>query len=171
MTRIVDVWTDGACTVNTRKGGWGVVLKCPSAVSREIITKELSGSDTDTTNNLMELQAMIEALKVLQIREGFEYNVHTDSKYVMLSILNRKEYELKGFKKVKNVEKLQELYAVLDSKGLTYNGHYGSKADLATIVFKNNNDILVNFIKVEGHSDNIGNNRADELAVKAKAMA
>ena len=171
MTRIVIVWTDGACTVNTRKGGWGVVLKCPSAVSREIITKELSGSDTDTTNNLMELQAMIEALKVLQIREGFEYNIHTDSKYVMLSILNRKEYELKGFKKVKNVEKLQELYAVLDSKGLTYNGHYGSKADLATIVFKNNNDILVNFIKVEGHSDNIGNNRADELAVKAKAMA
>ena len=168
MTRIVNVWTDGACTVNTRKGGWGVVLQCPSAASGEIITKELSGSDTDTTNNIMELQAMIEALKVLQIREGFEYNVHTDSKYVMLSLFNREEYEAKNFKKVKNVEKLKELYAVLDSKGLTYNGHYGSKADLATIVFKNNNDILVNFIKVEGHSSNIGNNRADELAVKAK---
>lgn len=168
MTRIVNVWTDGACTVNTRKGGWGIVLQCPSAASGEIITKELSGSDTDTTNNIMELQAMIEALKVLQIREGFEYNVHTDSKYVMLSLFNREEYEAKNFKKVKNVEKLKELYAVLDSKGLTYNGHYGSKADLATIVFKNNNDILVNFIKVEGHSSNIGNNRADELAVKAK---
>ena len=101
MTRIVNVWTDGACTVNTRKGGWGVVLQCPSAASGEIITKELSGSDTDTTNNLMELQAMIEALKILQIREGFEYNVHTDSKYVMLSLLNREEYEAKGFKKVK----------------------------------------------------------------------
>ena len=113
MTRIVNVWTDGACTVNTRKGGWGVVLQCPSAVNGKIVTKELSGSDTDTTNNLMELQAMIEALKALQIREGFEYNIHTDSKYVMLSILNRKEYELKGFKKVKNVEKLQELYHIL----------------------------------------------------------
>ena len=171
MTRIVNVWTDGACTVNTRKGGWGVVLQCPSAVSGEIITKELSGSDTDTTNNIMELQAMIEALKVLQIREGFEYNVHTDSKYVMLSLLNREEYEAKNFKKVKNVEKLKELYTVLDSKGLTYNGHYGNKSDLATIVFKNNNGIIVNFVKVLGHSDNVGNNRADELAVKAKAMA
>ena len=168
MTRIVNVFTDGACTVTTRKGGWGVVLQCPSAKDGRIVSKELSGSDTDTTNNLMELQAVIEALKVLQIREGFEYNVHTDSKYVMLSLFNREEYEAKNFKKVKNVEKLKELYAVLDSKGLTYNGHYGSKADLATIVFKNNNDILVNFIKVEGHSSNIGNNRADELAVKAK---
>ena len=171
MTRIVNVWTDGACTVNTRKGGWGVVLQCPSAKDGKIITKELSGSDTDTTNNLMELQAMIEAVKVLQIREGFQFNIHTDSKYVMLSILNRKEYEAKGFKKVKNVQKLQELYAVLDSKGLIYDTHFGSKLDLETIVFKNNNGIIVNFVKVEGHSDNIGNNRADELAVKAKAMA
>ena len=171
MTRIVNVWTDGACTVNTRKGGWGVVLQCPSAVNGKIVTKELSGSDTDTTNNLMELQAMIEALKALQIREGFEYNIHTDSKYVMLSLLNRKEYEAKNFKKVKNVEKLQELYAVLDSKGLIYDAHFGSKLDLETIVFKNNNGIIVNFVKVESHSDNVGNNRADELAVKAKAMA
>jgi len=171
MTRTVNVFTDGACTVNTRKGGWGVVLQCPSAASGEIITKELSGSDTDTTNNIMELQAMIEALKILQIREGFEFNIHTDSKYVMLSLLNREEYEAKNFKKVKNVEKLRELYTVLDSKGLTYDAHFGSKLDLETIVLKNNNDILVYFIKVEGHSGNVGNNRADELAVKAKAMA
>ena len=171
MTRIVNVWTDGACTVNTRKGGWGVVLQCPSAVDGKIVTKELSGSSSDTTNNIMELQAMIEALKALQIREGFEYNIHTDSKYVMLSLLNRKEYELKGFKKVKNVEKLQELYTVLDSKGLIYDTHFGSKLDLETIVFKTNDGITVNFVKVEGHSDNVGNNRADELAVKAKAMA
>ena len=168
MTRIVNVWTDGACTVNTRKGGWGVVLQCPSAVTSKIVTKELSGSDTDTTNNLMELQSLLEALKALQIREGFEYNIHTDSKYVMLSILNREEYEAKNFKKVKNVEKLKELYTVLDSKGLTYNGHYGSKLDLETIVFKTNDGITVNFVKVEGHSDNVGNNRADELAVQAK---
>lgn len=171
MTRIVNVWTDGACTVNTRKGGWGVVFQTIGDVSGKLVQKELSGSATDTTNNLMELQAMIEALKQVQIREGFEYNIHTDSKYVMLSILNRLEYESKGFKKVKNVEKLKELYAVLDSKGLTYNGHYGSKVELATIIFKNNNGIIVNFVKVEGHSDNVGNNLADALAVKAKATA
>ena len=45
-----------------------------------------------------------------------------------------------------------------------------SKLDLETIVFKTNDGITVNFVKVEGHSDNVGNNRADELAVKAKAM-
>ena len=171
MTRIVNVWTDGACTVNTRKGGWGVVLQCPSAASGEIITKELSGSDTDTTNNLMELQAMIEALKILQIREGFEYNVHTDSKYVMLSLLNREEYEAKNFKKVKNVEKLKELYAVLDSKGIACTGYFGSKLYIPMLKFKTNDGIKVNFFKVEGHSDNVGNNRADELAVRAKESA
>ena len=170
MTRIVNVWTDGACTVNTRKGGWGVVLQCPSAVSGEIITKELSGSATDTTNNLMELQAMIEALKILQIREGFQFNIHTDSKYVMLSLLNREEYELRGFKKVKNVDKLKELYSVLDSKFLKFHTSVGNKTELSSVTY--GNDLAsVNFIKVDGHSDNVGNNRADELAVRAKESA
>ena len=167
MTRTVNVWTDGACTVNTRKGGWGVVLQCPSAKDGCIVSKELSGSDTDTTNNLMELQAMIEALKALQIREGFEYNIHTDSKYVMLSILNRKEYEAKNFKKVKNVEKLQELYTILDEKGLSIVHADGDKSNFTTMSCTK----PVHFIKVEGHSDNVGNNLADALAVKAKAMA
>ena len=167
MTRIVNVFTDGACTVNTRKGGWGVVLQCPSAKDGRIVSKELSGSDTDTTNNLMELQAMIEALKALQIREGFEYNIHTDSKYVMLSLLNRKEYEAKNFKKVKNFEKLQELYTILDEKGLSIVHADGDKSNFTTMSCTK----PVHFIKVEGHSDNVGNNRADELAVQAKESA
>ena len=167
MTRIVNIFTDGACTVNTRKGGWGVVLQCPSAKDGKIITKELSGCATDTTNNLMELQAMIEALKILQVREGFEYNIHTDSKYVMLSLLNRKEYEDKSFKKVKNTEKLKELYTVLDMHQLNFHTSTGSKTDLANVTY-GNDKATVNFIKVLGHSDNVGNNRADELAVQAK---
>ena len=167
MTRIVNVFTDGACTVTTRKGGWGVVLQCPSAKDGRIVSKELSGSDTDTTNNLMELQAVIEALKVLQIREGFEYNIHTDSKYVMLSLLNRKEYEAKSFKKVKNVEKLKELYTVLDSTSLNFHSSVGTKLALSSVTY-GNDTATVNFIKVEGHSNNVGNNRADELAVQAK---
>ena len=170
MTRIVNVFTDGACTVTTRKGGWGVVLQCPSAKDGRIVSKELSGSDTDTTNNLMELQAVIEALKVLQIREGFEFNIHTDSKYVMLSLLNRKEYEAKSFKKVKNVEKLKELYTVLDSTSLNFHSSVGTKLALSSVTY-GNDTATVNFIKVEGHSDNVGNNRADELAVKAKESA
>lgn len=167
MTRIVNVFTDGACTVTTRKGGWGVVLQCPSAKDGRIVSKELSGSDTDTTNNLMELQAVIEALKVLQIREGFEYNIHTDSKYVMLSILNRKEYEDKSFKKVKNTEKLKELYTVLDMHQLNFHTSTGSKTDLANVTH-GNDKATVNFIKVLGHSDNVGNSLADALAVQAK---
>ena len=167
MTRIVNVFTDGACTVTTRKGGWGVVLQCPSAKDGRIVSKELSGSDTDTTNNLMELQAVIEALKVLQIREGFEYNIHTDSKYVMLSILNRKEYEDKSFKKVKNTEKLKELYTVLDMHQLNFHTSTGSKTDLANVTY-GNDKATVNFIKVLGHSDNVGHNLADALAVQAK---
>ena len=170
MTRTVNVFTDGACTVNTRKGGWGVVLQCPSAKDGKIVTKELSGSSSDTTNNIMELQGMIEAIKALQIREGFEYNIHTDSKYVMLSILNREEYEAKDFKKVKNVEKLQELYYMLDLHELEYEDHEGTKVDLGSIMY-NNDKAVVNFIKVDGHSDNVGNNRADELAVQAKSKA
>ena len=168
--RIVNVWTDGACTVNTRKGGWGVVLQCPSAVDGKIVTKELSGSSSDTTNNIMELQGMIEAIKALQVREGFEYNIHTDSKYVMLSLLNRKEYELKGFKKVKNVDKLKELYSVLDSKFLKFHTSVGNKTELSSVTY-GNGLASVNFIKVDGHSDNVGNNRADELAVQAKSKA
>ena len=168
--RIVNVWTDGACTVNTRKGGWGVVLQCPSAVDGKIVTKELSGSSTDTTNNIMELQGMTEAIKALQVREGFEYNVHTDSKYVMLSLLNREEYELKSFKKVKNVDKLKELYSVLDSKFLKFHTSVGNKTELSSVTY-GNGLASVNFIKVEGHSSNIGNNRADELAVQAKSKA
>ena len=168
--RIVNVWTDGACTVNTRKGGWAVVLQCPSAVDGKIVTKELSGSSSDTTNNIMELQAMIEALKILQIREGFEFNIHTDSKYVMLSLLNREEYELKGFKKVKNVDKLKELYSVLDSKFLKFHTSVGNKTELSSVTY-GNGLASVNFIKVDGHSDNVGNNRADELAVQAKSKA
>ena len=168
--RIVNVWTDGACTVNTRKGGWGVVLQCPSAKDGKIVTKELSGSSSDTTNNIMELQGMIEAIKALQVREGFEYNIHTDSKYVMLSLLNRKEYELKGFKKVKNVDKLKELYSVLDSKFLKFHTSVGNKTELSSVTY-GNGLASVNFIKVDGHSDNVGNNRADELAVQAKSKA
>ena len=170
MTRTVNVFTDGACTVNTRKGGWGVVLQCPSAVDGKIVTKELSGSSSDTTNNIMELQGMIEAIKALQVREGFEYNIHTDSKYVMLSILNREEYELRGFKKVKNVDKLKELYSVLDSKFLKFHTSVGNKTELSSVTY-GNGLASVNFIKVDGHSDNVGNNRADELAVQAKSKA
>ena len=71
---------------------------------------------------------------------------------------------------VKNVEKLQELYHMLDLHELEYEDHEGTKIDLESIMY-NNDKAVVNFIKVEGHSDNVGNNRADELAVKAKAMA
>ena len=98
--------------------------------------------------------------------------VKFDDTYIKFNPLqDRKEYEAKGFKKVKNVEKLQELYAVLDSKGIACTGYFGSKLYIPMLKFKTNDGIKVNFFKVEGHSDNVGNNRADELAVRAKENA
>ena len=70
----IDIYTDGACSGNPGKGGWAAVLVYNS---RE---KEISGSDKSTTNNRMELTAVIEALKAL--KEPCEVTLTTDSKYV-----------------------------------------------------------------------------------------
>src|SRR3546814_13492074 len=70
----VDIWTDGACKGNPGLGGWGVLLR------QGRHKKELYGGQPDTTNNRMELMAVIEALKALKRR--CTVVVHTDSQYV-----------------------------------------------------------------------------------------
>ena len=97
MTRIVNVWTDGACTVNTRKGGWGVVLQCPSAASGEIITKELSGSDTALMNFVIHfisnsLQESTNYITVVDKLKDFDAAIATGSN----STAKHFEYYLKG---------------------------------------------------------------------------
>ena len=71
----IEIFTDGACSGNPGAGGWGALLRCGE------VEKELSGGFPDTTNNRMELTAVIEALKAL--KKPCEITLYTDSRYVM----------------------------------------------------------------------------------------
>ena len=74
MTEIVDIYTDGACSGNPGPGGWGALLRIDGK------EKELSGYVAQTTNNRMEMMAVLEALRVL--KRPVSVRVHTDSQYV-----------------------------------------------------------------------------------------
>ncbi len=72
---MVEIFTDGACSGNPGAGGWGAILRYGE------VEKELSGGETTTTNNRMELTAVIEALKAL--KKPCQITLYTDSRYVM----------------------------------------------------------------------------------------
>lgn len=137
MEKVV-IYTDGACSGNPGPGGWGTILMYKN------VKKEISGYMENTTNNIMEITAVIEGLKLLKYE--CEVEIYSDSAYVVNAFNN---HWIEGWKKknwinsskepVKNKELWQELY------NLT----------------KQHN---VKFIKVKGHSDNEYNNRCDELA-------
>lgn len=137
----VVIYTDGACSGNPGPGGWGAILMYKDN------KKEISGGKKDTTNNVMELTAVIEGLKLLKF--SCKVKLYSDSAYVV-NAFNQKWIDgwLKnGWKNaskepVKNKELWQELYDLIQKHE-------------------------VQFIKVKGHSDNEYNNRCDELARKA----
>ena len=140
MEEIV-IYTDGACSGNPGPGGWGSILMYKEH------KKEISGGQNNTTNNIMELTAVIEALKLLKYTCNI--SVYSDSAYVINAFNQKWIYGWKknGWKNaskepVKNKELWEELY------DLTQKHH-------------------VTFIKVKGHSDNEYNNRCDELAREA----
>ena len=137
----VIIYTDGACSGNPGPGGWGSILMYKGN------KKEISGGKEDTTNNVMELTAVIEGLKLLKF--PCKVKLYSDSAYVVNAFVQKWIY---GWLKngwvnsnkepVKNKELWQELY------------------DLTKV-----HD--VEFIKFKGHSDNKYNNRCDELARNA----
>ncbi len=134
----VTIYTDGACSGNPGPGGWGAILMCQGK------KKEISGGCKNTTNNIMEITAVIEALKLLKYT--CEVDLYSDSAYVVNTfkqkwIDNWKKNNWKTASKepVKNKELWQEL-------------------DKLTKIHQ------VKFHKVKGHSDNEFNNRCDELA-------
>ena len=134
----VTIYTDGACSGNPGPGGWGAILMLGEN------RKEISGGSENTTNNIMELTAVIEALKIL--KRPCKVNIYSDSAYVVNAFLQKwiygwmkKGWKTAGGDPVKNKELWQELYNL-------------------TKIHK------VKFIKVKGHSDNEFNNRCDELA-------
>ena len=142
MNRTIKIYTDGACSGNPGKGGWGAVL----IYSDRNEEKYLSGADQLTTNNKMELKATIESLKA--IKKPSEINLYTDSQYVKngisLWIINWKNngWKTASKKPVAN----QELWIELDR----------------IVQFHN-----VKWFWVKGHSGNHYNEIADQLAVKA----
>lgn len=128
MKDIIEIYTDGACSGNPGKGGWGAVL-----LYREH-KKEISGSAPDTTNNQMELKAVIEGLKA--IKKAVPIVIHTDSKYVMDGITQwiegwkKNGWKTSQKKPVKNIElwqELDELVAKHDIKWKWVRGHNGDK--------------------------------------------
>ena len=122
-------------------GGWGTILMCDD------VKKEMSGGKGDTTNNVMEITAVIEGLKLLKY--PCEVEVYSDSAYVV-NAFNQKWID--GWKKngwknsSKDEVKNRELWEELDKLTSIHN---------------------VKFIKVKGHADNEFNNRCDELARNA----
>jgi ribonuclease HI len=137
----ITIYTDGACSGNPGPGGWGAVLIYGDN------KKEISGAKENTTNNVMEITAVLEALKLL--KEECEVDVYSDSAYVVNAfnqgwIYNwqKNNWKTSGKDPVKNRELWEELYSLTKRHKVT-------------------------FIKVKGHSDNELNNRCDFLATSA----
>ncbi len=123
----VELFTDGACSGNPGPGGWGAVLRFHDK------EKELSGGDPQTTNNRMELTAVIEGLAAL--KEPCEVTLTSDSKYVLDALLKGWVYSWKenGWKKADkkpalNVDLWERLLALLEVHKVDYrwvHGHQG----------------------------------------------
>lgn len=123
----LDIYTDGACSGNPGKGGWGAVLVYKGA------EKEISGAEKQTTNNRMELTAVIKALQLL--KEPCDVNLTTDSKYVCDAVNKgwvygwKKKGWIKSDKKpALNVDLWEELLEQLKIHDVTFNwvkGHNG----------------------------------------------
>lgn len=138
QTKLI-IYTDGACKGNPGIGGWGAILMYGDK------TKEIYGYAPETTNNRMELSAVIEALKV--IKRSCPITIFTDSQYVKRGITEWIDgWIKKNWKNVKNVDLWQELYPLSKQ----YN---------------------IDWQWVRGHNGDKYNERADELANLAITLA
>ena len=137
MKKVI-IYTDGACSGNPGPGGYAGILIYNGK------EKIISGGEENATNNRMELTAVIKSLETL--KEPCEVDLYTDSAYVSNAILQNwlTDWQLKNWK---NSQKK----AVLNK-------------DLWEKLIEKLEEHKVNFIKVKGHSDNINNNRCDEIA-------
>ncbi len=140
MSKKITIYTDGACSGNPGRGGWGAVLLCNHH------EKRISGSAKETTNNRMEMQAVIEALKL--IKKPSQVIIYTDSKYVQNGICEwihswkKNNWRSASKKPVKNVD----LWQMLDEESQKHE---------------------IDWKWVKGHSGNKYNEIADELATSA----
>ena len=137
----VDIYTDGACSGNPGDGGWAAILFYRN------FRREVSGAERDTTNNRMELMAVIKGLGML--KEPCEVTVYSDSQYCVDAFLQgwvygwqRNGWRTASRDEVKNVDLWKELLSAMRPHKVT-------------------------FVKVKGHADNEHNNRCDALAREA----
>lgn len=138
--KVVDIYTDGACSGNPGLGGYCAILLYKG------VEKIVSGSEKDTTNNRMELIAAIKGLECL--KEPCQVNLYSDSQY-LVDAFNQNwliSWQMNGWKsankkEVKNIDLWEKLL------------EYSSKHKIT-------------FIKVKGHADNEYNNRCDKIAVE-----
>lgn len=140
----IRIYSDGACSGNPGPGGWGAILEC----DRPKAEKEISGGEANTTNNRMELLAVISALELL--REPCDVTVFTDSSYVCDAFRKRwidgwlrNGWKTAAKEPVKNMELWQRMLQAM-------NGH------------------KVAWEWVRGHNGHPQNERADRLAVAAR---
>ena len=139
-TEIVEIFTDGACSGNPGPGGWGALLRMSGH------EKELFGGEADTTNNRMELTAVIRALEAL--KRPVHARVHTDSQYVQKGISEwihnwkRNGWRTADKKPVKNADLWQRLDELTGQHRIKWSW-------------------------VKGHAGHSGNERADALANRA----
>ncbi|MBQ6625572.1 MAG: ribonuclease HI [Clostridia bacterium] len=140
----VYVYTDGSCSGNPGPGGWGCILKYNS------VEKELCGGDKNTTNNRMEMTAVIEALKAL--KEPCDVELYTDSQYICNSINNEWVFSWKnnGWKKADkkpalNIELWEEILKLIELHNVKFNW-------------------------IKGHAGHPENERCDKLAVEQTAI-
>ena len=136
MSQLI-IYTDGAARGNPGPGGYGAVLHWGTVI------KEISQGYKHTTNNRMELMAVLAALKMLT-REGLDITIYTDSAYIVNSVENKWVFgwEKKGFAGKKNEDLWREF-------------------------LKQNKKHKIKFVWVKGHAENKWNNRCDELATAA----
>jgi ribonuclease HI len=133
----VEIFTDGACKGNPGVGGWGALMVAGEA------QKELFGGELNTTNNRMELTAVIESLKAL--KRPCEVTLHTDSQYVQKGISEWIHgWKARGWKtSTKEPVKNADLWQALDAAQAVH---------------------TVDWRWVRGHNGHPGNERADQLA-------
>lgn len=132
----IEIFTDGACSGNPGPGGWGALLRYKG------VEKELSGGELDTTNNRMEMMAVIEGLSAL--KKPGDVKLYTDSQYVQKGVTEwMKGWKAKGWpSRIKN----QDLWLRIDALLQVHK---------------------VEFIWVRGHNGHEENERVDKLAVAA----
>ncbi len=138
MMKTVTIYTDGACSGNPGPGGWAAILAYGER------RREISGGERATTNNRMELTAVIRALELL--KEPCIVELYSDSKYVIDSLSKgwAKGWRARGWRKADKTPALNpDLFAVLLELAGRHELHYHW---------------------VKGHAENADNNRCDELA-------